>query len=143
VVGSLEHGKGFYVIGVPALTSVRVIVGTAALLAVAAVFAVAVGCIVRRSAAAVAVVILAVVLPYILAVASVLPTGPAEWLTRLTPAAAFAIQQTVTKYPQVTASYAPADGYFPLPPLGGFAVLCVYAAAALGLAGYLLRRRDA
>ena len=143
VVSSLERSRGYHLIDVPLLTMTRVIGGTAALLAVAAVFALAVGCIVRRSASAVAVVILAVVLPYILAVASVLPTGPAQWLTRLTPAAAFAIQQTVTKYPQVTASYAPADGYFPLPPWAGFAVLCVYAAAAMALAAYLLRRRDA
>lgn len=143
VVSSLERSRGLYVIDVPLLSMLRVIGGTAALLAVAAVFALAVGCIVRRSAPAVAVVILAVVLPYILAVASVLPTGPAQWLARLTPAAAFAIQQTVTKYPQVTASYAPADGYFPLPPWAGFAVLCAYAAASLALAAYLLRRRDA
>ncbi|WP_431903184.1 hypothetical protein [Amycolatopsis thermoflava] len=32
-------------------------------------------------------------------------------------------------------------GYYPLPPWGGLAVLCAYAAAALALAMYLLRRR--
>jgi hypothetical protein len=46
-------------------------------------------------------------------------------------------------YPQVTASYTPADGYYPLSPLGGFAVLCGYTALALGVAMFLLRRRDA
>jgi hypothetical protein len=37
----------------------------------------------------------------------------------------------------------PSNGYFPLPPWAGFAVLCAYAAQALGLAAVLLRRRDA
>ena len=41
-----------------------------------------------------------------------------------------------------TAAYTPADGYFPLAPWAGFAVLCGYTACALGLAAYLLRRRD-
>jgi ABC-type transport system involved in multi-copper enzyme maturation permease subunit len=132
-----------YVFPVPALTEVRVVVGTAALLAVAAVLALAVGTLLRRSAGAVTAVIVAIVLPYILAVASVLPAGAAEWLTRLTPAAAFAIEQSMPAYPQVTASYTPADGYFPLPPLAGFAVLCGYAAVALGAAVLVLRRRDA
>jgi hypothetical protein len=47
------------------------------------------------------------------------------------------------QYAQVSASYTPSDGYFPLAPLVGFAVLCGYAAVALGLAVFLLRRRDA
>jgi hypothetical protein len=47
------------------------------------------------------------------------------------------------EYQQVTANYAPADGYFPLSPLGGFAVLCGYTAVALGVAFHVLRRRDA
>jgi hypothetical protein len=97
LVEKVERSKGYYVAWAPTLTELRVVVGTAALLAVAAVFAVALGCIVRRSAAAVAAVIVVVVLPYILAVASVLPTGPAEWLTRVTPAADFAIQQSSPK----------------------------------------------
>jgi len=57
-------------------------------------------------------------------------------------AAAFAVQQTLIRYPQVAASYAPADGYFPLAPWAGFAVLCGYTACALGLAAHLVRRRD-
>jgi uncharacterized membrane protein YgdD (TMEM256/DUF423 family) len=35
------------------------------------------------------------------------------------------------------------DGFFPLTPLAGFAVLCGWAALALIAAAYLLRRRDA
>ena len=82
------------VLPVDVLTEVRVVVGTAALLAVAAVFALAVGTMLRRSAAAVTVTILLIVLPYLLAVTSVLPAGPAQWLLRITPAAAFAITQS-------------------------------------------------
>jgi ABC-type transport system involved in multi-copper enzyme maturation permease subunit len=120
----------------------RAIVGTAALLAVAAVLALALGTILRRSALAVTLVIVLIVLPYILAVASVLSPGPAEWLLRVTPAAAFAVQQTVPRYHQVAGPYTPVDGYFPLAPWAGFAVLCGYTACALGLAAHLVQRRD-
>jgi hypothetical protein len=103
-----------------------------------------VGTLLRRSAIAVTAVIAGVVLPYLLAViAGVLPTGTAEWLVRVTPAAGFAIQQSVPAYPQVTADYTPATGYFPLAPWAGFAVLCAWTALALALAAFLLSRRDA
>ena len=64
-------------------------------------------------------------------------------LLRLTPAAAFAIQQAAPQYPQVNATYLPFFGYFPLPPWAGMGVLCAWTAAALGLAAFLLYRRDA
>jgi hypothetical protein len=95
-----------------------------------------------RPAAAAAAVIAGIVLPCILGTAGLLPAGAAEWLLRVTPAAAFAIQQSIPAYPQVTAAYAP-PVYFPLSPRAGFAVLCGYAAAALAAAFVLLRRRDA
>ncbi len=137
-----ENGNPIFPL--PTLTLLRVTVGTAALLAVAAVLALAVGALLRRSAAAVTAVIAGIVLPYLLAVLSgVLPLGVEDWLVRVTPAAAFAIQQSAPAYPQVDATYAPADGYFPLPPWAGFAVLCAWAALALALATYMLRRRDA
>jgi ABC-type transport system involved in multi-copper enzyme maturation permease subunit len=129
---------------VPALTELRMVAGTAAMLAIAAVLALAIGTMLRRSAGAVAAVIAVIVLPYLLTVAvPIVPLGPADWLARVTPAAAFAVQQTVIQYPQVDNVYAPSAGYFPLPPWAGFAVLCAWAALALGLATYLLRRRDA
>jgi ABC-type transport system involved in multi-copper enzyme maturation permease subunit len=134
------NGNSLY--PVSSLTQVRVVAGTAALLALAAVLALGVGTVLRRSAAAVSAGIVAIVLPYLLAVA-VLPEGPARWLLRLTPAAAFAIQQSLHQYPQVTAAYTPLAGYYPLAPWAGFAVLCAWAALALGLAVLLLRRRDA
>jgi hypothetical protein len=42
----------------------------------------------------------------------------------------------------VTNAYLPFFGYYPLSPWAGFAVLCGWAALALGLALILLRRRD-
>ena len=123
-------------------TELRAVIGTAALLAAACVLALALGTIMRRSAPAVTAVIVLIVLPYILAVASVLPAGPSEWLLRVTPAAAFSVQQTLVRYPQVNGLYRPVDGYFPLSPLAGMAVLCAYTLCALAAAGYLLRRRD-
>jgi ABC-type transport system involved in multi-copper enzyme maturation permease subunit len=132
-----------YLFPVSWLTELRAVTGTAALLAVAAVLALALGTVLRRSAAAVTIVIVAIVLPYILGVASVLPVSVSDWLLRITPAAAFAVQQAAPQYPQVTALYSPGSGYFPLAPWAGFAVLCAYAALVLGLAVVLLRRRDA
>jgi ABC-type transport system involved in multi-copper enzyme maturation permease subunit len=139
----ITRSNGNFVFPVSLLTEVRVIAGTAALLAVAAVLALAVGTVLRRAAAAVTAVIVLIVLPYVLAIGSVLPAGPSQWLLRVTPAAAFAIQQSQPQYPQVSYAYTPANGYFPLAPWAGFAVLCAYTALALGLAAFLLHRRDA
>ena len=138
-----QEAQGQFLLPVPAITDVRVVLGTAALVAVAAVLAVAVGAIMRRSAAAVTTVVVMIVLPFLLAALNVFPPGISAWLLRLTPAAGFAIQQSIPQYPQVVSSYSPAGGNYPLPPWGGFAVLCAYAAAALALAFVLLRRRDA
>ena len=141
--GRLLRDNGHFVYPVTALTEVRVVAGTAAVLAVAAILALAIGAIVRRSAESVAAVIVVIVVPYLLAVPHVLPTGAARWLLRITPAAGFSIQQSIPQYPQVSNAYTPSSGYFPLAPWAGFAVLCGYAALALGLAIILLRRRDA
>jgi ABC-type transport system involved in multi-copper enzyme maturation permease subunit len=144
IVGAqIARARGSYVYPVPWPGELRIIAGTAALLAVAAVLALALGTVLRRSAAAVTIVIVAIVLPYILGVASILPVSVSDWLLRITPAAAFAIQQAMPQYAQVTALYSPSSGYFPLAPWAGFAVLCGYAALALGLAVVLLRRRNA
>jgi len=138
------RSRGVYVWAVTGLAEVRVIVGTAAVLAVAAVIALSIGAIVRRGAGAVAAVIVVIVLPYLLTVTTpLLPAGPTEWLARVTPAAAFAVQQTLIAYPQVSNIYTPSAGYYPLAPWAGFAVLCAWAAVALALAVWLLHRRDA
>ena len=138
----LLRANGNYIYPASTGTEIQVVAGTAALLAVTAIAAVALGSILRRSAGVVTVIIVVVVVPYILAVSSALPVGAANWLLRLTPAAAFAIQQSTPQYHQVIANYTPANGYFPFPPLAGLAVLCVYTLAVLAVAGYLLRRRD-
>ena len=137
------RANGNYIFPVTSLTELRVVAGTAALLAVAAVLALAVGTILRGSAAAVTAVIVAIVLPYLLATAAPLPEGVSQWLLRLTPAAAFAIQQSLPQYPQVVAAYTALNGFYPLASWAGFAVLCAYTALALGLAVFMLRRRDA
>jgi ABC-type transport system involved in multi-copper enzyme maturation permease subunit len=136
--------NGNFIDPVTTLTELRVVAGTAALLAVAAVFALALGAALRSGTGAVNAVIAGIVLPYLLAVASpVLPAAAADWLMRLTPAAAFAVQGTSQQYPQVDNAYLPFFGYYPLPPWAGFAVLCGYAALAYALAVFLLNRRDA
>jgi uncharacterized membrane protein len=52
------------------------------------------------------------------------------------------VQQTLPVYRQVANSYIPVNGYYPLAPWAGFAVLCAYAALSLTVATVLLRRRD-
>jgi hypothetical protein len=140
----LLRSNGAFILPADTLTEIRAVAGTAALLAVAAVLALAVGTILRHGAGAVTAVVTVMVVPYFFASPlSVLPAGVADWLLRVTPAAAFAVQQTTPRYPQVSAPYTPGNGYFPLPPWAGFAVLCGYTVLALGLAAVLLRRRDA
>jgi ABC-type transport system involved in multi-copper enzyme maturation permease subunit len=140
----LLHENGNPIPPVTASTWLQVVGGTAALLAVSAVLGLAVGTLLRRSAGAVTAVIAGIVLPYLLAtVPGILPVGAEQWLLRVTPAAGFAVQQSITQYPQVSDVYTPGTGYFPLAPWAGFAVLCAWAAAALVLALFLLRRRDA
>ena len=132
--------NGNYLLPVSGPTEARVIVGTALLLAVAAVLALALGTAFRRSAAAVVTGIVLLVLPFILVYT--LPAGASTWLMRLTPTAAFAVQGTQPSSPLVANAYTVTNGYYPLEPWAGLAVLCGYAAIALGAATWLLRRRD-
>ncbi|MGD0246982.1 MAG: ABC transporter permease subunit [Streptosporangiaceae bacterium] len=143
-VGTRVLGKGGLPLSpIPALTEVRMIVGTGALLAVAAVLALAIGTILKRSAAAVTTVIAVTFIPFLLAILPTSPLGLREWLLRITPAAAFSVQQAQPQYSQVIATYTPNGGYYPLAGWAGLAVECAWAAVALTLAFYLLRRRDA
>jgi hypothetical protein len=140
----LLRSHGNYVFPMSALTEVRLVAGTAALVAVTAVLALAAGAILRHGAGAITLVIaLSVITYFFSAPLAVLPAGAADWLLRVTPAAGFAIQQYVPAYPQVNNVYTPQNGYFPLAPWAGFGVLCLWAALALCLATVLLRRRDA
>lgn len=115
----------------------RVIVGTGILLGLAAVLVVALGTMLRRGAVTVAAGIVLLIVP------GVLGSQSGNWLMRFTPTAAFAIQATLPRYSLVTSAYTPPNGYFPIGPWAGLAVLAAYAAAALGAAVWLVRRRDA
>ncbi|MGO9881524.1 MAG: ABC transporter permease subunit [Solirubrobacteraceae bacterium] len=135
--------NGNYVYPTTTLTELRVILGTGALVALAAVLALALGTALRRSAAAVTAAILLIVLPYMLAFAAALPTGASQWLMRITPAAGFAVEQTLPQYHQVSYLYAPSEGFYPLAPGFGLVVLAAYTLVALLVADRLLRTRDA
>ena len=124
-------------------TELRIIAGTAALIAVAAVLSLAIATMVRRSATAILIVIVMIVIPDVLSAPPGIPTGVTDWLLRVTPAATFALQQPAPQYYQVQANYIPSSGFFPLAPWAGFAVLCGWTVIALAGAAYLLRRRDA
>ena len=139
----LARANGVYIFPVTSSTELRVALGTAALLATASILALSVGAIFRNSASAVTTVIVAIVLPYILVANPFMPTSVANWLTRVTPAAAFAVQQTLVQYPQVASPYTPYNDYYPLTPWAGLAVLAGYAVVSLAVAAVVLRRRDA
>jgi ABC-type transport system involved in multi-copper enzyme maturation permease subunit len=138
-----EENNGEVLLHASALTEVRVVVGVAAVLGLSAVIAVALGAILRRSAAAITVSVLIVVMPFLLTVLNVVPAGIGDWLLRLTPAAGLAIEQSVPRYSQVYTTINPIQGYWPLSPYAGFGVLCLWALGFLALALVLLRRRDA
>lgn len=131
---AILRGNGVPVAPVPALTYVRVVAGVAAALALVAVLSLALGVLLRRGRVAVPAALALVAVPYALAALPLLPDTVARWLLRVTPAAGFAVQQTVVEYPQVVAHYAPSAGYFPLPAWAGLAVLAGYALTALALA---------
>ncbi|MGP3690294.1 ABC transporter permease subunit [Streptomyces sp. IBSNAI002] len=133
----------FAVLTVPTEEQVRAVLGTGLLLAATAVLALSLGVLLRRSAAAITALVAVTVLPYLLALGGMLPAGPAGWLLRLTPAAGFAVQQTLPRHDHVLSVYTPATGYFPLPPWVGLAVLGAWALLALAAASLVLGRRNA
>jgi hypothetical protein len=139
----LARANGVHIFPVASSTELRVALGTGALLVTASILALSVGAIFRNSASAVTTVIVAIVLPYLLIANPFMPTSVANWLTRVTPAAAFAVQQTLVQYPQVASPYTPYEGYYPLKPWAGLAVLVGYAVVGLAVAAAVLRRRDA
>jgi hypothetical protein len=124
-------------------TQIRVIVGAALLLSLAAIFAYALGAALKRGTIAIALAVVLLVLPYLLATTSLLPAGAGRWLLRLTPAAGFAFQQVLPAYHQISLPYTPSEGYYPLAPWAGLGVLALWAAALLGLAALRARRSDA
>jgi ABC-type transport system involved in multi-copper enzyme maturation permease subunit len=139
----LARANGVYVFPTTSSTDLRVALGTAALLATASILALSVSAVIRSSAGAVTTVIVALVLPYLLIANPFMPASVANWLTRVTPAAAFAVHQTLVQYPQVANPYTPYNGYYPLAPWAGLAVLAGYAVVSLAVATVVLHRRDA
>jgi ABC-type transport system involved in multi-copper enzyme maturation permease subunit len=131
--------NGNYVFPLSAHTEVRVILGTGLLFAVAAIGVLALATVLRRSAGAVVTGIVLFVLPFILS--HPLSSG-ADWLMRITPAAAFAIQGTLPRFAQVSNAYTMSNGYYPLGPWVGLAVLCAWTSVAFGAAVWFIRRRD-
>jgi hypothetical protein len=115
----------------------RVSLGTGLFLGLAAALAVALGMMLRRSAATVLAGFVLLVLP------GIIGSQSGNWLMRFTPTAAFAIQATLPRSSLVTSAYTPPNGYFPISPWAGLAVLAAYAAVALAAATVLARRRDA
>jgi hypothetical protein len=107
----------------------RAIVGTALYLALMALVALGVGTILRRSAGAIALILAIVLIPSI--AGGLMPVETGAWLTRLTPNAGLAVQQTRERFD---------DAIDPLPGMG---VLCAYVAVVLAVALWTLRRRDA
>lgn len=135
--------NGIYLFPQSGLALARVVIGTGLFLGLAAALVVALGTMLRRSTGTVLAGFMLLVLPGILATATSLPASADSWLMRLTPTAAFAIQATLPRTSLVTGAYIPANGYFPISPWAGLAVLAAYTAVAQGAAMWLLTRRDA
>ncbi|MGW2151885.1 hypothetical protein ACWCOT_46870 [Nonomuraea bangladeshensis] len=110
-------------------TGLRVVVGHAALTAAAAVLALGLAALVRRGVVAAGLSVALVVVPYGLGIA-----GLAPWLLMVTPAAGFAITQSVPTFAHVDVGPSLLGGYYPLSPWAGLALTCGYAAFALAAA---------
>jgi len=129
--------NGVYLFPQGALAVARIIVGTGLFFGLAAVSVVALGSMLRRTAMTVVAGVVLLEAPGVLA--TVLPASE-SWLMRFTPTAAFAIQASLPKSNLVTSAYTIVNGYFPISPWGGLAVLAAYTAIILGAAMWLLRR---
>jgi ABC-type transport system involved in multi-copper enzyme maturation permease subunit len=131
-----------------AATQARMIVGTGALLGLAAIGVLATGAIVRTSAGTVITGIVLFVMPVVLAVPFIQggsANTPAylEWLERISPGAGLAVLGAMPRSAAVSYPYTLGNGYFPLSPGAGLAVLAAWALVLLLLAVLLLCRRDA
>ena len=131
--------NGNYVFPLSTLAEIRVTLGTGLLFAVAAIGILGLATVLRRSAGAVVTGIVLFVLPFILS--HPLSSG-SDWLMRITPVAAFAIQGTLPRFAQVSDAYTMNNGYYPLGPWVGLAVLCAWTAVAFAAAMWSIRRRD-
>jgi ABC-type transport system involved in multi-copper enzyme maturation permease subunit len=122
-------------------TGLRIVIGTAITLALASVFALAVGVMLQRGSGTITVGIALFAGPLLVAAAVGQTAG--ALLLRVTPAAAFAVQQGVQRYPQSSAVCLASHGCYPLTPWNGVAVLAAWTVAALVASWYVVTRRDA
>jgi hypothetical protein len=116
-------------------TVIRAVLLTAAFVAAVSVFSLALGTIMRRSAAAITTSIVLVILPVI--VGSLLQATPARWLMYFTLAGGFATERAQPPNDTLV------EPWSMISPWTGITVVCAYAAGALLLAWWQLRRRDA
>jgi hypothetical protein len=139
-----EHilsGNGSYVFPATTATVARIVIGCGVVTALTAIAVLALGTMLRRSPGAVTAGIVVFVLPYV--VGSTLSGGAETWLFRLTPAAGFSVLGALPRSALVSYPYTFANGYYPLAPWAGLAVLATYTTVALCAARFLLGRRDA
>jgi hypothetical protein len=129
--------NGNYLFPQSGLDLARVIIGTGLLLGLAAALVAALGAMFRGLTATIVAGSVFLVLPGVLATSF---PGAVDWLMRLTPTAAFAIQATVPRSDLVSNAYTPYNGYFPIGPWAGLGVLAAYTALAMGAASWLLHR---
>jgi hypothetical protein len=122
-------------------TGLRMVAGTAVMLALAAVFTLAVAVMLRRSVGAITVGIALFVGPWLVAAAAGQSVG--AFLLRVTPFAATAVDQGVQHYPQSSAVCLASHGCYPLAPWDGVGVLAIWTVAALAVSVCVVRRRDA
>jgi ABC-type transport system involved in multi-copper enzyme maturation permease subunit len=138
-----DHGN--YVFPTGTAATVRIVTGAGLLLALAAIGTVGLAALVRRSAAAVSLGIAVFVLPTLLG-PGVLGQGASgglnEWLYRATPAAGLSVLGSLTRSTVLDYPYTLANGYYPLGPWAGLAVMAAWTFAALGAAVLVVRRRD-
>jgi ABC-type transport system involved in multi-copper enzyme maturation permease subunit len=117
-------------------TVLRAVVGAAVFLTLVALLSLGVGAILRRGVGAITAVVVAII-PLTILVGG-LPLTAAQWAMRTTPAAGLAILQTIEVDHDTTV-----EPWSMAPPLAGLGVLAAYAAVALAVAVWLVRRRDA
>ena len=141
--------NGSYIFPASLAADARIVFGTGAILALSAAAILALGVLLRRTAGTVVAGIVVFVLPAMLVVPYVSGTSPGSnpalplWLLRLSPAAGFSILGSLPRSAQVSYPYTIANGYPPLAPGAGLAVLAAWTLVLLVLAGRLLARRDA
>jgi hypothetical protein len=134
VAQPILHNNGYEGPAYPALSLTdgfvaRAVFGSAAFLALLALFGLGIGAILRRTAGALSAAIGLVLLPAILAGA--VPHAIGDWMIRLTPSAGLAVMRTRP------------DSDIPIGPWAGLGVVAAYAVVSIAVGLWLVSRRDA